>query len=142
MTTKRYTPADIEAFLNNDQWQLKVVQVRDKFGDLGIVGLYLLEVKDDVVRIDSFVLSCRALGRGIEVCIMNHIKQDFLSSGKYSTIQAMFSQTAKNQPAATFFTDQGFVKTAGDEQGQHYEMSCDNSRYIDCPGIDLQLQEE
>jgi predicted enzyme involved in methoxymalonyl-ACP biosynthesis len=121
---------------------MNIVQVKDKFGDLGIVGLYLVEVNDAAARIDSFVLSCRALGRSIESCIMNNIKQDFLGSGKCATLQAQFCKTAKNMPASTFFADQGFVKTAGDENEQYYEMSSDSFRLLDCPGIDVQLQQE
>ncbi|MCG6939236.1 MAG: HAD-IIIC family phosphatase [Gammaproteobacteria bacterium] len=142
VTTKRYTPSDIETFLDSDHWQMNIVQVKDKFGDLGIVGLYLVEVNDAAARIDSFVLSCRALGRSIESCIMNNIKQDFLGSGKCATLQAQFCKTAKNMPASTFFADQGFVKTAGDENEQYYEMSSDSFRLLDCPGIDVQLQQE
>jgi len=142
VTTKRYAPSEIETFIKDTHWHLSVIQVKDNFGDLGIVGLYLVEVNDSLARIDSFILSCRAMGRGIETCIMNNIKQNFLGSGKYATLLGHFSHTAKNQPALTFFTDQGFVKTAGDEKEQCYEISGDNYRLIDCPGIDLQLQEE
>lgn len=138
VTTIRYTPSDIETFLEGEQWNLNIVQVKDNFGDLGIVGLYLIEHNDSVARIDSLVLSCRALGRGIESCIMNNIKQDFLLGGKCSVLQGLFSQTAKNMPASTFFTDQGFQLTTGDEKQQHYELSSKASQLLDCPGINLQ----
>lgn len=138
VTTKRYSTADIETFLNSEHWKLKVVHVKDNFGDLGIVGLYLVEYNDDTARIDSLVLSCRALGRGIETCIMNNIKQDFMLSESSSVLQGLFIRTAKNKPASTFFSDQGFEQTTGDENEQHYELSNKALQLFDCPGISLQ----
>jgi FkbH-like protein len=138
LTTIRYSPSDIETFLYSDQWNLNIVQVQDNFGDLGIVGLYLIEHNDSIARIDSFVLSCRALGRGIETCIMNTIKQDILLSGKCTVLHGLFRQTAKNMPASTFFTDQGFEPTTGDNKEQHYELSVQSVHLPDCPGITLQ----
>lgn len=136
VTTKRYAPSDIETFLEDERWNLNIVQVKDNFGDLGVVGLYLIEQNDSVARIDSLILSCRALGRGIENCIMNNIKQDFLLSGKCSVLQGLFIMTAKNKPASTYFTDQGFQKTADDDdKEQHYELSGKASQLLDCPGI-------
>jgi len=143
VTTKRYTPSDIETFLKDTQWYLRIIQVKDNFGDLGIVGLYLVEVNDSLARIDSFILSCRALGRGIETCIMNNIKQDFLNSGKCSVLQGQFRPTAKNKPASTFFMDQGFVYAGDDEhEQQHYELSSDAFQMLNSPGISLQLEGE
>jgi len=140
VTTKRYSLAEIEGFLNNACWDLKIITVGDNFGQLGIVGLYLLELNGNVARIDSFVLSCRALGRNIETCIMNNIKQDYFSNRKCTELQGKFIRTAKNPPASNFFPDQGFVLTNSDEQEQHYVLSLDTFQLIDCPGIDLLSQ--
>jgi FkbH-like protein len=142
VTTIRYSPADIETFLMGNHWDLNIVQVKDKFGDLGIVGLYLVEQKNNIARIDSLVLSCRALGRGIETCIMNNIKQDFLQSGKCSILQGLFSRTAKNKPASTFYTDQGFSLITDNEEQQHYELSNKALQLLDCPGISMQQKRE
>jgi len=143
LTTKRYTPSDIEGFLKDTHWYLSIVHVKDNFGDLGIIGLYLIEVNDSIARIDSFVLSCRAMGRGIETCIMNNIKQDFLNSGKCSVLQGLFRPTAKNKPASTFFMDQGFLCASDDDhEQQHYELSSDAFQMLDSPGISLQLEGE
>jgi predicted enzyme involved in methoxymalonyl-ACP biosynthesis len=100
--------------------------------------LYLIEHNDSIARIDSFVLSCRALGRGIETCIMNTIKQEFLLGNKCTVLHGIFRQTAKNMPASTFFADQGFVPTTGDSKEQHYELSTQSAHLSDCPGITLQ----
>lgn len=137
VTTIRYTLSDIETFLDAAHWNLNIIQVKDNFGDLGIVGLYLVEVNDNIARIDSFVLSCRALGRGIETCIMNDIKQHFLMSDKSSVLTGLFIKTTKNQPASTFFTSQGFKRTTGDEIEQHYELPDKELQLLDCPGISL-----
>jgi FkbH-like protein len=137
VTTKRYTPSDIEIFLNEQHWNCNVIHVKDKFGDMGIVGLYLVEQNDSIASIDSFVLSCRALGRGIETSIMNDIKQNFLMNEENAMLKALFFQTAKNKPASEFFTDQGFTLIDGDEREHHYELPSKAVRLLDCPGISV-----
>ena len=58
--------------------------------------------------VDSFLLSCRAMGRGIETALMNHVKQRLLDEPGHVELRGRFVPTARNQPAETFYEDQGF----------------------------------
>jgi FkbH-like protein len=60
LTTKRYSQSEIELFM--EKQKVFSFKVEDKFGDMGIVGVII--VIDN--KIDTFLLSCRVLGRGIE----------------------------------------------------------------------------
>jgi len=112
VTTIRYTPGEIESFLD----QVHVVSARDRFGDLGVVGLYRL----DGDRIDSFLLSCRAMGRGIETAVMNSIR------ASRERLHATYTPTKKNMPVARFFDEQGFDVVAEDADGtKHYTLPPD-----------------
>ncbi len=143
VTTKRYQQSEIERFLADTQWELRLAAVRDNFGDLGIVGLYLVRDQGDEAEIDSFVLSCRALGRGIETAMMNQIKQDCLLSGRYTALRAEFRPTAKNAPAARFYSQQGFERLDTDEQGtQYYRLRAGDAQILPCPGIRLTDEED
>jgi len=138
LTTRRYTQAEIERFQSEPAWQLRLASVRDNFGDLGIVGLYLVENKGSSVAIDSFILSCRALGRGIETAMMNQIKRDYLLSGRFESLEAMFIPTAKNRPADDFYDKQGFARAGDlDGGGRLYRLTRAEARLLACPGIEV-----
>lgn len=56
-----------EELLNRKGW---VYRLKDKYGDMGLISVVLLENNEIV----SWVMSCRAFGRGIEQQILNHLK--------------------------------------------------------------------
>ncbi|MEE8394143.1 MAG: HAD-IIIC family phosphatase, partial [Rhodospirillales bacterium] len=73
LTTRRHGEAVLRRMMANEGTILLSVSLSDRFGDLGIVGLVLAAPSDDpahegnsVLAIDSFLVSCRALGRGVE----------------------------------------------------------------------------
>ncbi len=126
VTTKRYRPAEIERFMLSPDWHLEVVAARDRFGDLGIVGLFLLERRAQDVAVDSVILSCRAMGRGIETAMANRIKEVAAAWRPEGRLEAVFRPTRKNRPAADFFARQGFETLAlGDASAsddRHYRL--------------------
>jgi FkbH-like protein len=139
LTTKRYSLADIETFIVDDQWDLNIVDVRDNFGELGTVGIYLVRINQKTAIIDNLVLSCRAMGRGIETSIMNKIKQDYLNSDRCEVIEGQYIPTAKNKPVKTFYEEQGFAMMESLEDGsKRYRLGRAESNLLLCPGITVQ----
>jgi FkbH-like protein len=138
LTTKRYGPGDVERFMTDEAFDIRVVEVKDNFGDLGTVGLVLMENSDKEWCIDSFILSCRAMGRGIESAIMNCLKEDYLVSGRTSAFKALFIPTAKNVPVRRFYDDQGFgleEESAGGER--YYRLKASTAKLVDCEHISV-----
>ena len=82
---KRYTFNELQSYIKESNYELYSVCVSDKFSSLGVVGA-LGFISD---RLELFVLSCRALGRGIE-CKM--LEQDIIKWTSYE-----FYSTGKNQ---------------------------------------------
>jgi FkbH-like protein len=109
LTTRRRSAAEVEEFANTKGGQAIVVRVRDRFGDAGVVGLALARNVGDECRIDSFLLSCRVIGRGIETAMLSHIAENARRMGATRVI-GEFIPTKKNVPCANFFNDHGFVK--------------------------------
>ncbi|HEX6903291.1 MAG TPA: HAD-IIIC family phosphatase [Thermoanaerobaculia bacterium] len=108
LTTQRYTPAEVERFINSPICELWVARARDRFGDLGTVGLVLLRRDGRIVYIDSFLMSCRAMGRGIETALMNHVKRRLMDEPGHLELRGRYAPTVKNNPVETFYEDQGF----------------------------------
>jgi predicted enzyme involved in methoxymalonyl-ACP biosynthesis len=86
--------------------------------------------------VDSFLMSCRAIGRGIETAVMNTIKEELLLSRRHEALSADFIPTKKNAPARNFYQSQGFVQVAQDESGrQSFELRADAAQRIGCPHV-------
>lgn len=137
VTTIRYAMGDIEKFCTDKLYDLTIVSCRDRFGDLGIIGLYLLDQKNNSYYIDSLILSCRAMGRGIEVAIMNRIKEEF-KAANHERMEAKFIPTKKNVPVRSYFEEQGFEARKTEEDGTtYYSLKKENCRLIDCSWITI-----
>jgi len=107
LTTRRYQEEDIKKFVNNDNYLVGCAQVSDKFGDNGITGAYIIKKEKDVWTLDTFLLSCRVMGRGVENAILSYIIDD-AKNNNVKEVKAEFIHTAKNKPAENFLKDFGF----------------------------------
>ena len=110
LTTRRYQEEDIRKFSQNNEKIVGCAQIQDKFGDNGITGAYIIN-KDNERQwtIDTFLLSCRVIGRGIEDGILCHIIENARKDG-ISQVRGEYIKTKKNQPAENFFENFGFKK--------------------------------
>jgi len=98
LTTRRYTESEIEAFMASGQvYDFRVI---DRFGDMGIVGLAIMT--GDVI--DTFLMSCRALGRKIESQILRYLCYEH----RGASLKASFRATAKNGMVEGFYESNGF----------------------------------
>ncbi len=74
LTTKRYTAEEILNFTNDENIIVGCAQVKDKFGDHGITGVFIIKkLNSNEWFLDTFLLSCRIIGREIEKGILNYI---------------------------------------------------------------------
>ena len=109
LTTKRYQEEDIRKFSTDPNFEVGCAQVLDKFGDNGITGAYIINKNEKFWMIDTFLLSCRIIGRGVENAILSEILKDAKKNG-IEEIKAEFIPTEKNKPAENFLSDYGFKK--------------------------------
>ena len=107
LTTKRYTENEIEIFLNSKEHTLYSFSVLDKFGDNGITGLVILKISNDVVLIDTFLMSCRIIGRKIENAFINFLLNELKLQGK-KLVNANYIKTKKNVQVEKFYDNIGF----------------------------------
>lgn len=114
MTTRRYTEAQIQSFVGDPRYAVYAVSSRDRFGDDGIIGVFILEFSEEAVRIDTFLLSCRVIGRGIEQAMVAFIADVARVRGA-TVIVGEFIPTAKNRPAAGVYEGLGFA-ASGDQR--------------------------
>lgn len=138
LTTIRYSMSNIEEFHKNEHDSIIIISVQDKFGDLGTVGLCLLKNQEHQLLIDSFILSCRAMGRGIETALLNYIKREYLLGDRSLKLIGSYIPTKKNIPTRDFLESQGFVLVSKGTQGEkYYEVHSDDALEVSCPWINI-----
>jgi len=76
-STNRYQTKDLENILNSKHKQIKLIKFIDKFGDHGIIGLYVLNFKKKKIIIEDFIMSCRVINRKIEEFILLDILKKY-----------------------------------------------------------------
>lgn len=117
LTTKRYTDADVKGFLANG-WKIWCISVADRFGDNGITGCIMINGDE----IDTFLLSCRILGKGIEKAFIKKIMALLKESG-VTSVKAAYLPTAKNAQVADFYDRCNFNCVAENADGsKNYEL--------------------
>ena len=109
LTTKRYQEEEIREFVKDETMIVGCSEVEDKFGENGITNVFIIKTKPNEWIIDSFLLSRRIMGRGIEEGIIGKILEIAKNKG-IEKIIATFIPTEKNKPAENFLKNYGFEK--------------------------------
>lgn len=99
-TTRRYDESDIRRMQQDPDWRVYGLAASDRFGDLGLIGAALVETKNASWEIDTLLLSCRALGRGIEQALLGILNAQAHAAG--ARLCGDFITTEKNAPARQF----------------------------------------
>jgi FkbH-like protein len=109
LSTKRYQVADIERLAASDLHRLLVLKVTDKFGDYGITGFAILEIRERHSILDTMLLSCRVLGRKIENVFFSEILLAFANAGNESEAIVEYVESAKNSQVREFLDKQQYA---------------------------------
>jgi hypothetical protein len=100
-TSNRRSETEVRDFLARDRARGLVVRVSDRFGEYGLVGVVLYEVGTDCYSVDTFLLSCRVLGKGVEHSIVAALAQR-AEADRRPLVEFRYATTAKNAPAYEF----------------------------------------
>jgi FkbH-like protein len=109
--------------------EILVVDVRDRFGDYGLVGVIIFQVLSRSVIVDTFLLSCRAMGRGVEQQMLARIGTLAVDrNADYVELRLM--PTSKNKPAAAFLESLVRSKKEVYDGGWRYQVPARTA--VDC----------
>jgi FkbH-like protein len=116
LTAIRRSEAELAQFRRDDSLDGWAVEVSDRFGAYGLVGLILFMRTPDSMQVDSLLLSCRALGRGVEHRMVVELATHAKSLG-LPTIDLRFVPSGKNQPAKKFLESEldEYCRSTGSE---------------------------
>ncbi len=119
LTTKRYLESDFLQMKDNHIFFS--LAVKDRFGDSGITGLAIIKLEDKKAIFDTLLLSCRVLGRSIEIYFLKFIF-NFLVNKGFNTIEAKYIKTTKNMQVADFYLKLGFSEAHKTEEETLYKF--------------------
>ena len=105
-TTRRRAASEFREMLRTNEPEALAVSVSDRLGAYGLVGLIIYEDKGSVLNVDTFLLSCRVLGRGVEYQMIAWLGRIALARG-LGHVDLHFTPSAKNQPAFNFLEKVG-----------------------------------
>jgi FkbH-like protein len=130
LTTKRYTVSEIADLAQSSESLVLAALAVDRFGDHGLIGVVILHTGLSW-EVDTMLLSCRVIGRGVETAIMSAVVRCSRENGATS-IRASFTKTAKNIPASDFLRAHGFEQFSDDGQTSRWKYE-KTSKMIQTP---------
>jgi FkbH-like protein len=113
-TTIRFSEAEISARMATNDWWIRTVKVADRFGDHGITGLVMARADKDHVDIETFLMSCRVIGRTVETAVLARLAQWAKDSGA-PRARGRIIPTPKNVPVRELYGQHGFTRDTADE---------------------------
>lgn len=112
VTTIRRTQDEIEALSADPNTLVMGMDIKDRFGEYGLVGVAIIQKENpDMWNIDSFMMSCRVLGRGAETSFLNKIAEAVQTKGG-KILKGRYIETKKNGLVRTLFPDHNFTANA------------------------------
>jgi FkbH-like protein len=106
-TAVRRSEAEVRRLGTAGELECLVVRVKDRFGDYGLVGVALYAPTASALAVDTFLLSCRVLGRGVEHALLRHLGH-WAEQHHFRYVDIRFRPTGRNQPALDFLEGLSF----------------------------------
>ncbi len=131
LTTRRYTEPQIAEMAKQPDWHIFSIKVRDRFGDHGLVGVAIAHDVGEQCEVDTFLLSCRVIGRTVETALLAHLAESAAQRGR-KRLEGWYLPTKKNAPARDFYEQHGFELQVTNCEGSLWTLDL-TSRPLRCP---------
>ena len=129
LTTRRYSESQLRRMMSDGDFRIFCCSCRDRFADEGIVGVAIVRVRSEVWEIDTFLLSCRILGRGVERAFLASLCSMAERAGA-RRIEGEYIASAKNGQTRTFYSDNGFAVATQRDSACVWELQLPAARGI------------
>lgn len=121
LTTRRYTQSEVESVMQSADILHFQIRLVDRFGDNGIIGIVIAPCKDSVCDIDTWLMSCRVLGRRVEEAIVEELVRCVRSRG-IKTLVGRYIPTAKNALVRDHYQKLGFKRANENDDDQVWTL--------------------
>ncbi len=140
LTTRRYTEAQISTMAGDPACHVLSIRVRDRYCDNGLVGVAITRDRENVCEIDTFLLSCRVIGRTVETALLAYLCDQARTRG-CSAVEGWFLPTKKNAPAKDFYASHAFDVVEQKDGALRYRLDLAASTITMPPWIEIRVIE-
>ncbi len=129
LTTRRHSAAQISEMIEKGAVVLWL-RLADRFGDHGLVGVAIARPAHEQWEIDTFLLSCRVIGRGVETALLAQLSAVVQTQGGKDLL-GEYCPSAKNGIVAGFYARHGFASCGGNHWHKSLSSSEASAPYIE-----------
>jgi FkbH-like protein len=129
LTAIRRTESEIQALVNSGRAECLTVEVSDRFGSYGLTGVIIFTEGNEALTVDTFLLSCRVLGRGVEHRMLARLGEIAVARG-LTRVNVPFVPTQRNRPAQRFLESAGLPFRTVSERGIEYRFPAEGAANI------------
>lgn len=140
LTTRRYSIDDISRLAEQVNCEIYTLAQSDRFGDNGLVGVAILCREEKAFRIDTFLLSCRVMGRTVETAFLAFLARQARKHDAHYLV-GEYLPTAKNQPVQDLYRQHGFSKLDVDGHLWRFDLQAAHLGAPDYIMLDLPKEE-
>ncbi len=119
LTTTRYTETQIRSMINNNMTILRYFRLKDNFGDNGLISSLIIKRQAKILFIDTWVMSCRVLSRGMEEFICSEIIS-MAKCLKSTMVRGKYLPSKKNKLVSSLYERLGFKLIKKEPDGASY----------------------
>ena len=121
LTTKRYSELDVKEIEDNNGYFARQIRLKDVLGDNGMISVIICKREPNAWEIDTWLMSCRVLGRRVEEAALSDMADHAKKSGAKKLV-GVYSPTARNIIVKDHYKKLGFIKTSGDSEVETWEL--------------------
>lgn len=117
LTSRRYSEAEVAACEADPTCTTLQVRLADRFGDNGMISVIICRTRSKATwEIDTWLMSCRVLGRGVEQMVLRELLRQASNIGIRKLI-GIYRPTERNALVRDHYARLGFTQIKGDEEG-------------------------
>ena len=124
LTTRRRTEAEIHGLMADESQLCFSFRLKDRFGDHGLISVVISQKAGPVMKIDTWLMSCRVLKRQVEDEVLNELMRLARLQG-CTRLEGVYLPTAKNEMVRDFYARMGFVLKSESAGARVFELEMD-----------------
>lgn len=128
LTGTRYTESALKALVDSADHEVRFFKLTDRFGDNGLVSVVILKREDSYMAIDTWVMSCRVLGRQMEEFIANEVSSLAYAADR-KVLVGRYVRSKKNELVAELYERLGFTRVTSDQNKSSWEIALPAPRW-------------
>ena len=132
LTTKRYSELEVQNIENDSTFFTRQIRLQDVLGDNGMISVIICKKEENQWNIDTWLMSCRVLGREVEQAALQDIITNATDNGVTKLI-GTYIPTERNVIVKNHFKKLGFKKISNNDEKEVWELNIVNYKFQEVP---------